>query len=107
MTMAINALLTELTEEEGSSVQGGNFFFNFPFFSPSTATGAPASNSLAAQRDPLNYGFTAFAFNFVPASGVPATTGFVQSIPGTTAPVSPVGLNPLLPNAGLFQILFR
>jgi hypothetical protein len=102
MVMAINAMLTELTEEEGSNVQGGAFFFNIPYFSPSTATGAPATTSFTAQRDPLNYGFVALFDAF----GSTKVTGLALSIPGTTAPISPVNLNPTTANAALLQFLF-
>jgi hypothetical protein len=102
MTIAINSLLTELTEEEGSSVQGGlGFFFNSPFFAPLTGTGAPAANSFAAQTNPLNYGFTSFFFDF---GGV---SGFANSTPGTTAPINPVGLDPTKINAALLQLLIK
>jgi hypothetical protein len=100
MVMAINSLLTELTEEEGSNVQGGGFFFNSPFYSPLTGTGAPASCSFAAQSDPKNYGFTAFFYDFN------KVFGFAQSTPGSTAPINPVGLDPTKVNAGLLQLLY-
>jgi hypothetical protein len=102
MVTAINPLLIELTEEDGAAVQGGvGFLFTIPFYSPYQGTGAPAYDSYAAQLNPLNYGFTSF---FVDFGGI---SGFTLSIPGFTAPVNPVGLDPTKINAALLQFIVQ
>jgi hypothetical protein len=83
MTTAINALLTEMTEEEASTVQGGfGFFSNSSFL----LNGIP--------------GFNAFFFNVNDASGT------AESTPGTTAPIDDLtSVDPTAPDVRLNQFL--
>jgi hypothetical protein len=84
MNTAINALLTEITEEEASTVQGGlGFFTNSSFL----LNGIP--------------GFSAFFIN------VNDATGTAQSTPGTTAPIEDLTtVDPTKPDVRLNQTLF-
>jgi hypothetical protein len=88
MTTAINALLTEMTEEEASTVQGGLGFFSNESF---------LMNGMA--------GFRALFYN-IGSSDATGVSGTAESIPGTTAPISSLaGLDPTKPDVRLNQFL--
>jgi hypothetical protein len=93
-----NSLFMELTEEEAETLQGGAFFFNIPFFTGGAGTPGGKSN-------PLNYGFVS-VFSGVSTIAGPKTTGVAVAVPGFTPPFSPVGVNPTVANAGIFQLFF-
>jgi hypothetical protein len=97
-SLETNSLFVELTEEEAASLQGGAYFFNIPFF---TGTGAATGGLF----NPLNYGFVS-VFSGVSTVAGAKTTGVAVAVPGFTPPFSPVGVNPLNPNAGIFQLFF-
>jgi hypothetical protein len=100
MVHEIKPLLIELTEEEGTNVQGGQtFFINVPFYDPAPG-GNPITNWMTAPANAQNYGFVSAFVDVTP--GAPIASGFAINLPSLRDLLSLVGIN-----TTTFQILYR